>query len=129
MKVPVVVGGITRWKDVPDVEVQNLKPTRKPLLREAFGSVIREHRIGTGRTLRQVSREAQMALGYLSEVERGQKEASSEVIASLCKALDLPMATLLVRVGFMMQEYEGPSNFPDTIPPEVFNDVLVGNRN
>jgi hypothetical protein len=79
MKVPVVIGGITRWKEVPDAEVQNQKPARKPLLREAFGSVIREHRMDTGRTLRQVSRKAGMALGYLSEVERGQKEASSEV--------------------------------------------------
>lgn len=128
MKVPVVIGGITRWKEVPDAEVQNHKPARKPLLREAFGSVIREHRMGSGRTLRQVSREAQMALGYLSEVERGQKEASSEVIASLCKALDLPLVTLLVRVASMMQEYE-KSSFPDTIPVDMVNDILVGTKN
>jgi ribosome-binding protein aMBF1 (putative translation factor) len=128
MKVPVVIGGITRWKEVPDAEVQNQKPARKPLLREAFGSVIREHRMDTGRTLRQVSRKAGMALGYLSEVERGQKEASSEVIASLCKALDLPLVTLLVRVASMMQEYE-KSSFPDTIPVEMVNDILVGTKN
>jgi hypothetical protein len=128
MKVPVVIGGITRWKEVPDAEVQNHKPARKPLLREAFGSVIREHRMGTGRTLRQVSRQAGMALGYLSEVERGQKEASSEVIASLCRALDLPLVTLLVRVASMMQEYE-KSSFPDTIPVEMVNDILVGTKN
>jgi hypothetical protein len=128
MKVPVVIGGITRWKEVPDSEVQNHKPARKPLLREAFGSVIREHRMGEGRTLRQVSRQAGMALGYLSEVERGQKEASSEVIASLCRALDLPLVTLLVRVASMMQEYE-KSSFPDTIPVEMVNDILVGTKN
>jgi hypothetical protein len=69
-----------------------------------------------------------MALGYLSEVERGQKEASSEVIASLCRALDLPLVTLLVRVASMMQEYE-KSSFPDTIPVEMVNDILVGTKN
>lgn len=128
MKVPVVIGGITRWKEVPDADMQKAKPARKPLLREAFGSVIREHRMKSGRTLRQVSRDAQMALGYLSEVERGQKEASSEVLASLCKALDLPLVTLLVRVASMMQEFEDPT-FPDTIPVEMVNDILVGTQN
>lgn len=127
MKVPVVVGGITRWKEVPDATVQNYRPAKKPLLREAFGSVIREHREKSGKTLRQVSTDAQMALGYISEVERGRKEASSEMIAALCQALDLPMVVLLSKVGAIMQPFEKTS-FPDTIPEEMVNDILVGSK-
>jgi len=128
MKIPVVVGGITRWKEVPDSVIQNRKPARKPLLREAFGSVIREHRVESGRTLREVSSDAQMALGYLSEVERGQKEPSSEVLASLCQAMNLPLVVLLSKVAAIMQEFEGPV-IPDTIPDEMVEDILVGSKN
>lgn len=127
MMVPVVIGGITRWKEVPDSAAQNRQPARKPLLREAFGQVIREHRTASGRTLRQVSTESQIALGYISEVERGRKEPSSEVLASLCQALDLPLVVLLSKVGVIMQEFEKPY-FPDTIPADMVNDVLVGSK-
>lgn len=127
MRIPVVIGGVTRWKEVPDNEAVPQKPARKPLLREAYGTVIREVRVASGRNLRQVSTDAQMALGYLSEVERGRKEASSEVLASLCQALDLPLVVLLVRVAAIMQEFEDPK-VPDTIPADMLNDVLVGSK-
>lgn len=65
------------------------------LLRRALGDVLRERRQDQGRTLRQVSAEARVSLGYLSEVERGQKEASSELLESICEALDVPMSTVL----------------------------------
>lgn len=127
MRVPVVIGGITRWREVPDTEAVIQKPARKPLLREAFGTVIREVRVASGRNLREVSTEAQMALGYLSEVERGRKEASSEVLASLCQALDLPLVVLLAKVAAIMQEFEDPQ-VPDTIPADMIDDVFAGSK-
>jgi transcriptional regulator with XRE-family HTH domain len=49
--------------------------------------------------LRDVSRDAQVSLGYLSELERGQKEASSELLAAVCNALDTPLSILLAGVS------------------------------
>ena len=57
------------------------------LLREAIGENLRKTRVHQSRTLRDVSSAAQVSLGYLSEVERGQKEASSELLAAICGAL------------------------------------------
>ncbi|WP_428340371.1 transcriptional regulator ClgR [Mycobacterium sp.] len=65
------------------------------LLREVLGDVLREARINQGRTLRQVSDAARVSLGYLSEVERGRKEASSELLSAICNALDFPLSQLL----------------------------------
>ena len=58
------------------------------LVRQEIGDVLRDFRLQKGRTLRQVAGEASVALGYLSEVERGQKEASSEILAAVADALD-----------------------------------------
>ncbi|GAA2790536.1 hypothetical protein GCM10020219_072320 [Nonomuraea dietziae] len=60
------------------------------LLRQLLGDVLRRLRVRQGRTLREVSTLARVSLGYLSEVERGQKEASSELLASICGALGVP---------------------------------------
>ena len=65
------------------------------LLRRLLGDVLRERRREQGRTLREVSSRARVSLGYLSEVERGQKEASSELLGSICEALDLPLSSVL----------------------------------
>ena len=65
------------------------------LLRRLLGDVLRERRREQGRTLREVSSAARVSLGYLSEVERGQKEASSELLGSICEALDVPMSDLM----------------------------------
>ena len=65
------------------------------LLRRLLGDVLRERRREQGRTLREVSARARVSLGYLSEVERGQKEASSELLGSICEALDLPLSSVL----------------------------------
>ena len=65
------------------------------LLRRLLGDVLREHRREQGRTLREVSAAARVSLGYLSEVERGQKEASSELLGSICEALEVPLSTVL----------------------------------
>ncbi|MGQ0623544.1 MAG: helix-turn-helix domain-containing protein [Sporichthyaceae bacterium] len=65
------------------------------LLRSLLGDVLRRCRQSQGRTLREVSALARVSLGYLSEVERGQKEASSELLASICDALGVAMSDLL----------------------------------
>lgn len=70
------------------------------LLREAIGDRLRRARTGQHRTLRDVSKAARVSLGYLSEVERGRKEASSELLAAICGALELPLADLLKEVAF-----------------------------
>ena len=69
------------------------------LLRVAIGDRLRHARTNQSRTLRDISGAARVSLGYLSEVERGQKEASSELLASICGALDLPLAELLNSVA------------------------------
>jgi transcriptional regulator with XRE-family HTH domain len=69
------------------------------LLREAIGDRLRHARTNQQRTLREVSRAARVSLGYLSEVERGRKEASSELLAAICDALELPLADLLYLVA------------------------------
>lgn len=65
------------------------------LLREAVGGSLRAARTEQSRTLRDVAREARVSLGYLSEVERGQKEASSELLNSICQALGLQLSALM----------------------------------
>lgn len=69
------------------------------LLRQVIGEELRRRRTEQSRTLRDVSRGAQVSLGYLSELERGQKEASSELLAAVCSALDTPLSTLLAGVS------------------------------
>lgn len=85
------------------------------LLRREIGDVLRDARQRQGRTLREVSSAAQVSLGYLSEVERGQKEASSELLASICSALDLPLAVVLREVSDRVAVAEGLL-VPDTVP-------------
>jgi transcriptional regulator with XRE-family HTH domain len=64
------------------------------ILRQALGAVLRRRRVEQGRTLRDVAAAARVSLGYLSEVERGQKEASSELLAAICAALDVPLSII-----------------------------------
>lgn len=69
------------------------------LFRRLLGDVLRSRRMHRGLTLREVSAEARVSLGYISEIERGQKEASSELLASLCAALDVPLSDVLREVS------------------------------
>jgi transcriptional regulator with XRE-family HTH domain len=69
------------------------------LLREALGESLRRARVAQSRTLREVSTSARVSLGYLSEVERGRKEASSELLAAICDALDVALSDLLTEAG------------------------------
>lgn len=76
------------------------------LLREVLGDVLRRARTKQGRTLREVSDAARVSLGYLSEVERGRKEASSELLSAICTALDVPLSQLLVEAGEQLARRE-----------------------
>jgi transcriptional regulator with XRE-family HTH domain len=69
------------------------------LLRQLLGDVLRRLRIRQGRTLREVSASARVSLGYLSEVERGRKEASSELLAAICAALETPLSQVFREVS------------------------------
>ena len=69
------------------------------LLRRLVGEVLRRHRLRQSRTLRDVSAAARVSLGYLSEIERGRKEASSELLSAICAALDVSLADVLREVS------------------------------
>ena len=88
------------------------------VLRREIGEVLRGVRQHQGRTLREVSSQARVSLGYLSEVERGQKEASSELLAWICQALETPMYQMLREVADRMAILEGV-HVPDTVPAEL----------
>ena len=87
------------------------------VLRREIGDVLRDARQRQGRTLREVSSSARVSLGYLSEVERGQKEASSELLGSICEALDLPLSLELRVVSDRVAVTEGLL-IADTVPDE-----------
>jgi transcriptional regulator with XRE-family HTH domain len=94
------------------------------LVRQEIGDVLRDFRLQKGRTLRQVASKASVALGYLSEVERGQKEASSEILASVADALDTPISVIMREVGDRLAVIEGltvinGSAIPDTLPDDL----------
>lgn len=69
------------------------------LFRRLLGEVLRSRRLDQGRTLRQLCADARVSLGYMSEIERGQKEASSELLAAICNALDVPLSEILSEVS------------------------------
>jgi len=77
-------------------------------MRTHIGSALRGARTSQGRTLRDVAKEARVSLGYLSEVERGQKEASSELLNSICIALNLNLSSVLVEVATQIKLHEIP---------------------
>ena len=103
------------------------------LVRQEIGDVLRDFRLQKAMTLRQVASRASVALGYLSEVERGQKEASSEILASVADALDTPISVIMREVGDRLAIVEGVdfahsgsgarfgahTVVPDTLPDEL----------
>jgi predicted transcriptional regulator len=76
------------------------------VLRQVIGDELRRRRQDQGRTLRDVSGAAAVSLGYLSEVERGQKEASSELLAAICGALEVSLSDVLASVSTHVAEAE-----------------------
>jgi transcriptional regulator with XRE-family HTH domain len=77
------------------------------LLRRVIGDALRARRQGQHRTLREVSTAANVSLGYLSEIERGQKEASSELLAAICDALGARLSEVLSEVSDTLSLAEG----------------------
>ena len=83
------------------------------LVRRLLGEVLRRERLDQGRTLRDVSAAARVSLGYISEIERGQKEASSECLAAICAALDVPLSVVLSEVsGEIAREEAAAAGLP-----------------
>lgn len=80
--------------------------SREPLWRDVVGEVLREVRQTKRRTLKDVADSARISMPYLSEIERGRKEASSEMLAAATRALGISMTELLVRVQLRLVEYE-----------------------
>ncbi len=87
------------------------------VLRNVIGDELRRRRQDQGRTLRDISGAASVSLGYLSEVERGQKEASSELIAAICGALDVSLSDVLASVSNQVAQAElaDPMEFPSPV--------------
>ncbi len=78
------------------------------LLRTHIGQQLRVARVSQARTLRDVAGQARVSLGYLSEVERGQKEASSELLNAICTALNLSLSQVLLGVTNLVKAHEVP---------------------
>lgn len=95
------------------------------LLRRLLGDVLRERRRSQDRTLREVSAAARVSLGYLSEVERGQKEASSELLGAICSALDVPLSVVMRDVSDHLAVAEAPMIGPAQTGPMHVTDVAA----
>lgn len=91
------------------------------LVRQEIGDVLRDFRQQKGRTLRQIASRASVALGYLSEVERGQKEASSEILASVADALGVPLSVIMREVSDRLASVESIV-IPDRVPDEFVSE-------
>ncbi|OMH24141.1 transcriptional regulator [Tersicoccus phoenicis] len=126
VKEPVSVNGVVRWREVGLAEEtkHDRKERTMVLLRHQIGDVLRDVRQRQGRTLREVSHDARVSLGYLSEVERGQKEASSELLSSICSALDVPLSLLLREVSDRLAMAEGVA-VPDTVPSDLSREFVA----
>ncbi len=98
-------------------------------LRGVLGDELRTRRMRQGRTLRQVSKEARVSLGYLSEVERGQKEASSELLAAICRALHTPLSVVLRSVSDEVSRFEAEGLMGDNtvrqLEPALITDTTI----
>lgn len=86
------------------------------LLRRHLGAVLRSHRAHQHRTLRDVSASARVSLGYLSEIERGHKEASSELLAAVCDALGLRISDVLYAVADDLAMAESLAPMLEAVP-------------
>ena len=80
----------------------------RPLLRTLVGEVLRRHRQEQRRTLAEVAKEANVSVPYLSEVERGRKEPSSEILAAVCDSLHIELADLLAEVRYELTARSAP---------------------
>jgi transcriptional regulator with XRE-family HTH domain len=93
-----------RYREITDRA--DSKGVPMPVLRQVVGETLRGVRMRQRRTLREVSATARVSLGYLSEVERGQKEPSSELLAAICQALDVELSELFAEVSQTLRREE-----------------------
>lgn len=97
------------------------------LVRRLLGDVLRQHRQQQGRTLRELSAEARVSMGYISEIERGQKEASSECLAAICSALNVPLSEVLAEVSSGIAREEMAAAGVATLPTASAVSAVVTN--
>ena len=88
------------------MEIRDDRPRREPLWRDLIGDVLRRERQAQDRTLQDVADKARISMPYLSELERGRKEASSEILAATAKALGLRLSDLVSLANSRLGEYE-----------------------
>jgi transcriptional regulator with XRE-family HTH domain len=104
------------------------------VFRRLLGEVLRSRRVQQGRSLRDLCAEASVSLGYMSEIERGHKEASSELLASICAALDAPLSEILSEVADAVALEEARLSMaidaiaadPAQLPPAVEGGTTAG---
>jgi transcriptional regulator with XRE-family HTH domain len=101
--------------------------SERMLLRHAIGAVLRGLRQQQGRTLRDVALTARVSVPYLSEVERGRKEASSEILAAVCLSLGVSVPTLLAAAGAELS-YESLPEVREPLTPHSHDDVQPQTR-
>lgn len=94
---------------------RNVATKAEPLMRDGLGRVLRRLRQEQGRTLDEVSSTAKVSMPYLSEIERGRKEASSEVLAALCGALEIAPSTLMMLTGRELAGVSAPRRAPGSV--------------
>ncbi len=105
--------GVVMTRSIITPNVDNM-----PLFRQELGRVLRDIRKSKKMTLRDVSQKAMVSLGYLSEVERGQKEASSELLASICVAMNISLSMVLRKIASNLDAYM-ISHLDFSIPVQV----------
>lgn len=94
MKESYVHKGVRYWREVPDPTPTFAKP--KLSFRQVMGEVLREQRLAEKKSLRDITG---VSIGFVSEVERGKKEASTEVVEAICASLDVSLADVLRTVA------------------------------
>jgi transcriptional regulator with XRE-family HTH domain len=103
--------------------VRSAAPAAKePLWRDVVGDVLRRERLAQERTLQDVADAARISMPYLSEVERGRKEASSEVLAAAARALGLRLADLLALAHGELARLAGPAHSAGAAGPRADED-------
>lgn len=86
------------------------------LWRELLGQQLRLARVSQKRTMRDVAGSANIALGYLSELERGRKEASSELLGAICQALNLKVSDVLAQAALEAHDREVAASVVRALP-------------
>ncbi|WP_327325709.1 helix-turn-helix domain-containing protein [Streptomyces sp. NBC_01210] len=103
--------------------------TKEPLWRDVVGDVLRRQRLAQERTLQDVADAARISMPYLSELERGRKEASSEVLAAAARALGLGLADLLALAhGELARPARARPARSGTAPTSVTSAASVSSR-